>query len=111
MPVKCQLLFQDSVCFLWAGWWAGSLSCELDYKKLEDGSFYISAPQQPSFRQPAGIYTTPTHIHTLIPQTDKHTSYCIPVNTHAETEIQKLSYTADTHILVPQTPAGVLMRW
>lgn len=50
--VKCLSKTLPAFC-----WWAGSLSCELDYRELEEVSLYISAPLQPPFRQPAGIYT------------------------------------------------------
>ena len=70
MPVKCQVLFQDFVCCLWTG----SLSCELDYRNLEDGSFYVSAPLQLAFKQPAGITATLLITHTFPWETNTQTT-------------------------------------
>ena len=66
--VKCLSKTLSAFCGLAGG--LASLSCVLDYSELEEGSLYISAPQQPSFRRPAGTYTTLPHKHT---QGDKHT--------------------------------------
>lgn len=66
--VKCLSKTLSAFCGLAGG--LASLSCVLDYSELEEGSFYISAPQQPSFRRPAGIYTTLTHKQK---RADKHT--------------------------------------
>lgn len=102
MPVKCQVPFQDSVC-------------ELDFRKLQDRSFYVPAPQQRPLKRPAGIYTT-LYTHLLGRQSYKTNGVTC---SYTRTLRCKWSYTAygwthtQTHTLrvKPQTPAGILMRW